>query len=54
MQLSLLPPATDSSTTPPPEWVIPEDVEILQDTEHDGTIRNRLPVLSVLPHEHRV
>jgi len=53
-QLSLLPPAIDSSMTPPPEWVIPEDVEILQDTEHDRTIRNRLPVLGVLPHEHRV
>lgn len=54
MQLSLLHPATDSSVTPPPEWVIPEDVEIVQDTEHDRTIRNRLPVLSVLPHEHNV
>ncbi len=54
MQLSLLPPATDSSMTPPPEWVIPEDVDIVQDTEHDRTIRNRLPVLSVLPHEHNV
>jgi len=53
-QLSLLPPATDSSITPPPEWVIPDDLEILQDTEHDRTIRDRLPVLSVLPHEHRV
>ena len=53
-QLSLLPPATDSSMMPPPEWVIPDDLEILQDTEHDRTIRNRLPVLSVLPHEHRV
>ena len=52
MQLSLLPPATASIRTPPPEWVIPEDVEI--DTEHDRTIRNRLPVLSVLPHEHSV
>ena len=52
MQLSLLPPATDSIMTPLPEWVIPEDVEI--DTEHDRTIRNRLPVLSVLPHEHSV
>ncbi len=47
MQLSLLPPATESSVTP-------QDVEILQDTEHDRTIRNRLPVLSVLPHEHNI
>ena len=49
MQLSLLPPATDSSMTP---LVTPADVDILQSTKHDTNIRNRLPVLSV--HEHSV
>jgi len=52
MQLSLLHPATDSSMTP--EWVMLEDAEILQHSGHDRTARNRLPALSVLPHEHDV
>ena len=54
MQLSLLHLTTDSSMTSLPEWMIPEDVENLQHTEHDRTVQNRLRVLGVLPHEHSV
>ena len=39
MQLSLLHPAADSSMMPQPDWVIPEDVEISQDSELDRNIR---------------